>query len=538
MPQEIPEYIVPFTTLSGNRRDPFTKDIERATIFCLAEMDRAKGKGVVLKHPQEKLDFIAEVCYPFWLITLDDIKLLFDGLCTTRQTLTYSTLPDIQRFIDNAQRSSRTREAYMTFLSDSLNYFQVSGEEKEKIIDGLVTDPEFLLDFHQYLRKATPVENTLPDKVRVSPSLKKSSIISIMEELHDLRSEFQVEINKLYQSMKIIKTKTDQSLEALQEEIKKVGEEFREGIQKSKTSIAEEIQTIRKEHDEKVTEYSRIVEEELVTLQQDKIKLDKIKKQLTGEIEQCEIEIKTYAVNKDDVSERKWKEKRDELKGELAETEAKIKEVDKKLKDVRDEKKLEIFKLKSECDAEIGEAEKNMVEIESSRDAKIEVYKEEMEKLEELTKSIIEQIANLAKLREKTIDQFDKLGNRQTQEKKPLIYMPFYLVCYKSDSGRRYVHFPPSIVKNVSLSVRFKGTLGRTKIKQLLAPRSGTLVSLLNKFPLLLEQNPVFNREINEACAEVNILQEKASIETGLEKLREEGWLSEKEFESFNQGLT
>ena len=119
--------------------------------------------------------------------------------------------------------------------------------------------------------------------------------------------------------------------------------------------------------------------------------------------------------------------------------------------------------------------------------------------------------------------------------------MPFYLVCYKSESRRRYVHFSPSIVNSISFSVKFKGALGKAKIRQLLQPRSKTIVSLLNKFPLLMEQNVVFNREINEACAKTDILRTKNlrdSIRNGLEKIREEGWFSEKEYESFSQMLT
>lgn len=537
MLSEIAKHILPFSTPSQNRRESFTKGIERAAIFCLAEMERGKGGGVVLKHPKEKLDFIAEVCYPFWLVTLDKVSLLFDGLCTTSQTLIHKAIPDIQTFIDNTQRSSQKRKAYVTFLSDNINYFQTSDDEEEKTIDGLITDPNFLLDFNQYLMKATLIKNALSNKITVSPTLNESSIISLMKELQNLRSKLQKETNLLYQSMKIVRAKTDQSLEAIREEIKMVREEFSGEIEKSMASVSEKVEEIQKRYDGQVEHTRAKVEDALVSLQQDRIKLEKIKKRIDGEIEQCDAEIKTHAVNKDDVSERKWKEERDQLKEQLAETETKLKEINKKIKEVRDNEKLEIFRLKSECNARTGDAKKNLVEIESSRDAKIEIHKEEMEDLEELTSSIIDQIDKLARLREKNIDQFNNLGIKQKQEEHVLVYMPFYLISYKSESGRRYAHFPPSIAKNVSLSVRLRGALGRTRIKQLLQPRSETIASLLNKFPTKIEQDPVFNREINEACTKADLLKERVSIKTGLEKLREEGWLSETECESFIRAL-
>lgn len=533
--------ILPFSTLSENRREPFTKKIERAAIFCLAELERAKGGGLILKQPQEKLAFIAEVCYPFWLVTLDKIGLLFDGLSTTSQTLTYLATPDIQVFLDNMKSSSKTRQAYMTFLSDNINYFQVPTNEEGKIIDGLITDPEFLHEFIPCLSEATPIKASLSSMVTVSPALNESSIASIIEELQSLKSKFVEELNALYTSMKLINAKTENFMKAIRDEIKKIEEELSKKIEKCKTSVTKEVDEIRREYDEEVTEHSKIAEKELFSLQQEKIKLEKTKEQLTKEIDHCEAEIKTCAINKDDVSEHKWREERNKLKKQLSGTETKVKELNKNIREVKDEKNLKIFELKSERDAKNKEAMKDLVEIESSRDAKIRIYEEEMEKFEELTSSVIDQIDKLAKLREKSIDEFDKLGVPQKRRKRLSIYMPFYLACYQSESGKRYVHFPPSIVTNVSFSVKFKGALGKIKIKQLLQPRFKKIVSLLGEFPLLMEQNAVFNREMNEACAKANLMRtrkSRESIKEGLKMLREKGWFSEKKYESFSQMLT
>lgn len=540
MSQKIVKFILPFSTLSGKRMEPFPKEAERAAIFCLAEVERAKGGGLIMKQPPEKLVFIVEICYPFWLVTLEERSLLFDGLSTTSHPLTYLTIPDIQVFLDNVNRSSKTRQAYMTFLSDNLNYFQPSDNEERKVIDGLITNPESLREFTSYLSEATTIKTSLPDMVVVSPTLDESSIFSIMEGLQNLKSKFVEEVNTLYTSMKLINAKTENFLKVIRNEIKEVKERFSGEIEKCKASIAEKVDEIRREYDEKVTEFSKEVEGELLNLQQEKIKLEKTKEQLVAEIEHCKAEIKTCAINKDDIGGRRWKEERDKIKKKLSETEAKIKELDGKIKEKKEEKELKIFELKSECNTKIKEVAKDLVEVESSRDAKIRIHEEEMEKLEELTSSLIEQIDKLAKLREASIAEFDNLGIQQKRKKHALICMPFYLACYQSESGRRYVHFPPSVVNSISFSVKIKA-LGKAKIKQLLQPRSKTIVSLLNKFLLLMEQNAVFNREMNEACAKADILRIKdlrESIRNGLDKICVEGWFSEKEYESFSQMLT
>lgn len=533
--------ILPFSTLSENRTEQFTKEVERAAIFCLTDLEKARGGGLVMKQPPEKLAFIAEVCYPFWLATLDNIGLIFDGLDTVSRTLTYLTIPETQSFIDNVERSCKTREAYMIFLSDNINYFQTPNSEERHTIDGLITNPEFLQEFTSYLHQARPIETSLPDRVMVSPTLDESSITSILEELQSLKSKTIEDVNALYTSMKLISVKTENFTKATRNEIKKIEEKLNKEMEKCKASIKEQVDNIRKEYDEEVTKYSKKAEEELLNLQQESIKLEKTKDQLMKKVEHCDAEAKTCAISKDSVSERKWRDEKTKFKDQLSETEADLNELNKRIKEVKDEKKLRVFELKTERDAEIKEATKDLVEIESSRDAKVRIYAEEMEKLEELTLGVIEQIDKLAKHREKSVNKFDKLGVPQKRRKFALIYVPFYLACYQRGSGKRYVHFPPSTVNSVNISVRFKGAFGKAKIKQLFHPLSKKLVSFLNKFPLLMEQNAVFNRDMTQACAKANILRtrnSRKSIEIELEKLKEEGWLSQKEHKSFSQILS
>jgi hypothetical protein len=42
---EVKQFILPFSVLSENRKEPFTSDLEVAAVFSLAEIDRAKGGG-------------------------------------------------------------------------------------------------------------------------------------------------------------------------------------------------------------------------------------------------------------------------------------------------------------------------------------------------------------------------------------------------------------------------------------------------------------------------------------------------------------
>ena len=67
MPKLVTKLILPFAVPAEDRVSAFTKDMEMAAVFYLAESDRQKGERRILKKPAEKLVFVAEACYPVWL---------------------------------------------------------------------------------------------------------------------------------------------------------------------------------------------------------------------------------------------------------------------------------------------------------------------------------------------------------------------------------------------------------------------------------------------------------------------------------------
>jgi hypothetical protein len=132
------------------------------------------------------------------------------------------------------------------------------------------------------------------------------------------------------------------------------------------------------------------------------------------------------------------------------------------------------------------------------------------------------------------------LGVPHKKLKHALVHMPFYLIRHQSGPNRRYTFFAPSFVGNVGVSAKLRSAIGKMKISQLLQPRSKSIVSLLNKFAVLLEEDVAFGSEINEACSKANLLDAESlrqSIAAGLNKLKEDGWLSEQERESLSQML-
>lgn len=541
MSARVTQFILPFSVLSENRREPFQKEMEKAAIFCLEELERNKGGGLILKQPPEKAVFLAQAGYPFWLALWGEHSLIFDGLAITTHRLVHTDIPDVKDFAESLERSVKSQETFMDFLSDKASYFEQSGRQNETKFNGLVTDPELLNEFGVYLAEAKQVEALSSDMAALSPMLDESAVSSATQQLDGLKRKFQEDLDTLYASIKSVNKFTNNWVKITRDKIKTIQEEFRGQIRKQEDIVKPKLKLIREEYDEQITQLARNFEKRILPVRKEKVRLEKLQDQTLSKIERCKIEIKTTKAGKNAAGEKKWKEKLEENKKELSDIKKRIKEAGAKLKESEDQKSVEILRLRSENEAKIREARKDIVELEATRDAKIQVHEQEIEKLNEQTSTLIGQIDRIAKLREANLFTFEKLGIKQKLKTNALVFVPFYMAHYQSESKRRYALFPPSSVNSAGFLVKLRGALGGARIKHLMVPRFKTLSSFLGQFLTVIEKNAALERETREKLAEANLLKSKSTLESarnGLEQLNAEGWFSEKEYEAFKQMLT
>jgi hypothetical protein len=533
--EETQRLVLPFSAPSLDRVEPLLEETEKAAVFYLSELERKKGRGIIGKQPPEKLKLISKASYPFWLFPFHKANLVFDGFKTTSHRFSYPPLPDIRAFINDIDRSSSSRQAYMSFLLDSTNYFQESKKDETALIEGLMVDPVFLEDFNLYLSEARPLKDLPTDIAVLTPKISKVSIASSIQRLDTLRSKLESEVNDLDRSIKLLKATTDSFVDTIQSEMKDVKDRYDAELNRRKGPVEEQVKEIHARYDASITVTSKSFEKELLRLQKERVKREKTRDRLSGRISRCEAEIKSSAAEKDGAGQKRWKEERKKIKKERSAVESEIKKFDEQIRETEDKKAQELFRIRSDRDSKVQEASKELLEIESARDAKVQVLEQEMEKMEATTSAIIKQMDGSSKLREKSIAAFEKYGIPRKHGEGLLVCVPFYLVCFQSEGRKRYVCFPPSNVNNVKLLVKLKGALGVTRIKQLFSPRSTTIASFLNRFPSMMNENAAFEREVNEAVAKLNVLQtkpSKESIKCGLNNLDEEGWISEKEHAS------
>jgi hypothetical protein len=538
--KRVKKLILPFAVPAKDRYIPFTKDIEMAAVFYLAERDRKKGEGRVLKKPEEKLAFIAESCYPIWLIPWKGRTLIFDGLEFTNPSIAYDVLPDVKAFDNDLQASSKSREAYCAALSQNASYFQNFSGKEEKTIEGLIRNPEFVQDLMDYLQDAEDAGKASTTKALLSPTLDASEVSASLDKLSDLRDMIEGEIKNLSKSMKALSKGAREQVKALQADMKESMKEFDKRIEKVKPKVMEKIAKIKEKRDEEVTKISKTYDRKLRTLHQNRIRIERTLERLSTEIERYEADIKEAREQKDEAGELQITEKLDESKKKIPTLNKEIKDIDEEIDNVEDAKKIEVSKARTKPNDRIEEAMKALRDIEAAKEARTRLEQQELADLEDKTSAIIKQIDVMIKAKEAALNEIDSIGAKERRRKNALVYLPVYFVCYETEVGKRYVVYPPSYVGSLGIKTKLKGVFGAGKMKSFLQPRSEAISTLLDQLVYLTQENPVFEKEITEAGTKANILripELQVGIQKGITELKDEGWISENEAELLSQSL-
>jgi predicted nucleic acid-binding Zn-ribbon protein/outer membrane murein-binding lipoprotein Lpp len=538
--KEVVRHFLPFVVPAEDRKEAFTNEMEEAAVFCLAESDRDKGGGVIFKRRPEELTFLAEEYYPLWLVPWIRKTLIFDGFGLTTRTLSYNVLPDIQVFVNEAKGSSKTREAFSAFLSGHVNYFQNFAGKEEKTLEGLITSSDFIQSLVSYIPKAEAVKEPIVGKIILSPTINEDEISSSLQELTSLKTALEEDIKSLHKAMKLVSELTKKQVKDLHMIIKATKEDFDKKIAAVEPSVLEETHKIQGKYDKEITDVSRKFEQQLQALHQERVKAEQSSRRVSAEIDRFEAERKACRLRKDETGELHWKQEIEEHKTELSTLEKNINNLDEKIEEADAAKTLEISKLRTEYAAKVEAAKEGLRELEASREAEVRLIEQEIEKLESSSSTIVDQIHKLLELKKASLNEFDGIGIAEKQRGCTLVYLPFYVACYQRELKKRYVVYPPSIVGGMGVLTRLKGIFGAAKIKSLLQQRSKSITNLLNQVTTLTSQNPVFEKEIDDAGIRANILRTKESclrIEKGLGELRNEGWLSENELQMFSESL-
>ncbi|MEM2169654.1 MAG: hypothetical protein QXS10_06715 [Candidatus Bathyarchaeia archaeon] len=527
--------LLPFTVPPKNREVTSNESIELAAIFCLAELERDKGGGLIFKKPPEELFFISKVYYPFWLAPWDEKTLLFDGLGLISHTVSFNILPDLDIYISGIRGSANNREAYIDFLSSNLNYFKIIGEGK-KPIKGLITDPEFKRDFFSLISRSKPVKGTPRNNVLLPLLIDKLAVETILNDLSNFRRSLAEDIKSLQRVENMIIEVTQKHIDAIKREIDETNKMYEGEIAELKSKCMKRIEEESEKIGQKIAEVSEKVNRLIQDINQKRADLEASKRRLTIYIEQCKNEISMAKSYGDKTREEFWRRELEKKERELSVINESFKEVEKNINDARFQADLEISKLRLEYNSKVEAIMADLERAKIARDFKINNYQQMINSLNKSASAIIGQIDRLIELRKLTLSDIEKITYPEKREKYAIAYLPFFLLCYRRGLEKRYVAFPPSIVNTLNGAVKVKGLFRPFKVRALLQEFSASITSLLNLFIDLIERDPIFEDSVKNACVGKNILKDfNEEIREGLKSLFENKWLSEKDLKSFMQ---
>jgi hypothetical protein len=530
--------ILPFAVPAKDRAKPVTKNMKIAAIFYIAESNRKKGEGHILKKTDEKLIFIAEARYPIWLVQRGGATLLFDGLGVSSHTFSYDIIPSAQTFNKDVKRNAKTWKTYSTALSRNTNYFKNFVGKEEKSIDGLITSTEFIQDFSLYSSSVEKTEKPVSAKVVLSPIFNKTEISASIKDLANLGIRINKDIKDLEASMKLLSTTTRDKVKGIRKEIQKIRKKFDKKIEKVKPRVTKKIRQIQDKHDKKIKSISKRFERKIQHLHKDQVKVEKTEKRLKSEIERCETKIRSCKSRKNKRNLKQWTLKLEKYRKKLPTLKKKTKKIENRIENLETARNLEMSKMKTECNTRIEESKKILRELEASREARIRIIRPKITEMEESASLIMNQINEMVMSKKASLTNFDNII--MTKKRRTLVYLPFYIVRYNLDSKKRYDIYPPSIVSGMGISAKLKGVFGVKKMKCLLQPRSKAITAFLNQLVTLIQKNPMLEKELTEAGIQVSALRTKKlriGVKRGLKELKKEKWISKNELQILSKLL-
>jgi hypothetical protein len=525
---------LPFTTQSENRKEPFSSEEEVAAVFALAELERKNG-GITSK--QEKINYITKVGYPFWFIVQESVTYVFDGLDKLPQNCSYYEAPQTEPMIKDFETYFRIREEYTKFLVSYQNSFEQALIKKDLACEGLVTDNETLNQIDSYRKEATEIYEQTFKPSLLSPVLKETEASAVVDQIEKLKATFMKETEKLEQLSGLISKTTKEYIEGLHFESKAVTEETEAKIKAQKEIINPKIEKLTNEHGKQIERLEKNIDREIQPLKKQKSQIEKSIVEAETKLESYNKQSKTEKVKSNKSSEESLKKKIKREKQELDEFKKQLKKVEKQLKALTEEKADEMSRLKREFDKKLQIERQPILELEMVRDKKLETFNQEIVELEELSKSLLDELDNFVIKRQNIMSRAPPVSLKSDSKLKSnaLLHVPFYIAAYEgaNSESKRYLVFSPSVVNSLGFSAKLKGAFGRAKIKALLDSRFKAVSSLGEKIRLKASSSSEFSEQIEAYAKTNNVLTAETLLENGLVLLRDEGWFSDSEYQSF-----
>ena len=496
---------VQYAIVDDKRAQPFTIDLELASLFVLAEARRRR----------EPLSGIARVYYPLHIHRWESGALLIDLLGLNHVSIRYRAIPDVEEFERALGAASEDPEAFRKALRKGSIFKKFAGRKTVRF-NGLV-QPSKELDLSEFLRNLSDFD-PLDEPVVFEPVLKSGDLESIIGSIYSLRDDVERDLKNLARAKRSLRDSLDIVKKVLKEEIQNIRDgsarvkaQMREAFEKTKAGLRKaldlEFEKIRKEYGKQV---------------------DPLKRERTS----LKRKLARRGHKLDLLKAAKDEQAVEDLSREIEEIEAKFSEADGAIRSLEARRDAEVKNARTQYKADLkSEADKIKEEEARSRE-EIQRRREDIKELGAEARGVAAMIDKLIRSKKGKLRSLSKLCFDMEAETADL-YIPFYIFQY----GEKFDFYPPVEASDAKgLLSRFRRMLAenlQSKITMLIKPRAAFLEKYLAKAVRGLRRGRGLATTYRRAAERLNLLRSREAVDkimTGLVKIRWEGWISDGEY--------
>ncbi len=528
-----PSLILPYATEDSGRKTSFSEEMEIAALFCVAEAQRKKKPGL-FGGAVETLTLLSKLHYPIWAIPWETDSLLVDGMKTLSDTILYSKLPDIEAFIEHLKRSTTVQELYHSTLRSHVETFSEFTSQTEKPIKGRIADKELLSDILSFIKESrSKVDSTAKSTSLLQSEIDRETAVKIRDGLSEHYNKLQSEMKGLQFTIKVVNEETKRHVDKLQYELKQIRERYEEEISDVRAEVGKRKGELEKERDGKVDKIATTHEEEVRSRLEERRRWEQELLKLEQDKSEFEKRKELRKRKNDEVGEARWNARLRDVQDQISTVKGKIKALSDFVNRSNKETEKAMKKLHGTYQKLIEEEESKITELEKLRDVEIDKKEKEIGELKQATLTITDKIERLIELKRERAAILKEATIAWTIETPTLIYVPFYLIRYEAEKGKRYNLRPPVIAKGrKGLAMKLRSLVKRANINALMKPRSKALEKMLASFEKALQNDTMLQKNLNQLGTSHNLVASpgfKEKVKKGMEELEVEGWIKPEE---------
>jgi hypothetical protein len=520
------------------------------------EKERKKGMAFPFRESGEEISFIIRVFWPFALLKQPSGKwVIFDSLGISTLILRYGITKSCESFceeIDKATPSGVDADGFSMLLENHMSTFKDFADYPSYQFNGFLSEKGLRTDLVDYFRFSTNIEPC--EALLLTPIISSQKAEEDFHRILELRDSAKRDIGILKNPKSTLKAIIEKWDASIGEEKRHNWDYYNSKIAEIASDVHQKIQKLEEERAQKIAPFEARVDalrNEVSSLEAAKAILESQESDAENELQEARDELE-FEENRNSDTER-HSARVDMLARKVQRLEEKVSEHNERTEEFSDKveaakgalnrKRQERDNIRKPYDQQISQEKARITSLESLRNGNIAVLDEKLDGIHRKSAWIDQSIDRLIRQKESFVVKINELESLLTTpvsrpEGEIYAYVPFLLAKLQSQAGSRFVVFPPSRMRRgKSGTERIKGFLVGT-MSVPAEPRSMSTEKLCEILKGLIEANHFAIREVTEKVLQFNLLKSsrfKEDLCGGIEALRNEGWLNEKQARSLEE---